>query len=168
MLQFGLAWGSSYNTGTDNTWATSGYSTSNQVNWMDSTSNNFYITGVQLEEGSNATPFEHRTYGDELLRCKRYYQRKQGGISNGQANPSGVVYGVISYEEMRAAPTITSWGTLYWNDGSAQSSQGYNVAYWISTIGCSVGYTGTASANRPMTVYSAVSGNNGLALDAEL
>ena len=69
---------------------------------------------------------------------------------------------------MRAAPTITSSGTLYWNDASAQVPTTYNVAYWISTIGCSVGYTGTATANRSMTVYSAVSGNNGLALVAEL
>jgi len=126
------------------------------------------ITGVQFEVGSNATPFEHRSYGDELLRCKRYYQRKQGGISNGHSNGSGAVYGIISYEEMRAAPTITSSGTLYWNDASAQVPTTYNVAYWISTIGCSVGYTGTATANRSMTVYSAVSGNNGLALVAEL
>ena len=103
-----------------------------------------------------------------MLRCKRYYQRKQGGISNGHSNGSGVVYGIISYEEMRAAPTITSSGTLYWNDASAQVPTTYNVAYWISTIGCSVGYTGTATANRSMTVYSAVSGNNGLALVAEL
>ena len=35
----------------------------------------FYITGVQLELGEQATPFEHRSYGDELLRCQRYFQR---------------------------------------------------------------------------------------------
>jgi len=74
MLGFGLAWGSSYH-GTNDTWATDKYSTSNQVNWMDSTSNNFYLTGVQLELGSSATPFEHRSYGDELARCQRYYHK---------------------------------------------------------------------------------------------
>ena len=34
----------------------------------------FQITGVQVEVGEKATPFEHRSYGDELARCKRYYQ----------------------------------------------------------------------------------------------
>ena len=43
------------------------------VNLADSTANEFYLTGVQLEVGSVATPFEHRSYGDELAKCLRYY-----------------------------------------------------------------------------------------------
>ena len=46
-----------------------------------STSDDFYITGVQLEVGEQATPFEHRSYGDELARCQRYYQQV-GGAGN--------------------------------------------------------------------------------------
>jgi hypothetical protein len=40
----------------------------------DNTSNEFYLTGIQLEVGEQATPFEHRSYGDELARCQRYFQ----------------------------------------------------------------------------------------------
>ena len=43
------------------------------VNWMDSTSNNFYLTGMQLEVGDTATPFEHRSVGEELSLCQRYF-----------------------------------------------------------------------------------------------
>lgn len=43
-------------------------------NLLSSTSNAIYITGVQLEVGNLATSFEHRSYGDELQRCMRYYQ----------------------------------------------------------------------------------------------
>ena len=49
--------------------------TSNQLNFFDSTSNDFYLTGVQLEVGERVTPFEHRSYGDELARCQRYYYK---------------------------------------------------------------------------------------------
>jgi hypothetical protein len=66
-LNIGLAWGSSFH-GSDDAWtAANVYATSNQVNWFDSTSNNLYLTGVQLELGSTATPFEHRTYQDEII-----------------------------------------------------------------------------------------------------
>jgi len=43
-----------------------------QDNFMDNTSNEFYLTGVQLEVGDVATDFEHRSYGAELSRCQRY------------------------------------------------------------------------------------------------
>jgi len=54
-----------------------------QVNLADSTSNEWYITGVQLEVGSVATDFEHRSFAQELLLCQRYYQ--QIVVSDGNA-----------------------------------------------------------------------------------
>ena len=48
---------------------------SGQVNFADSTSNYINITGLQLEVGTEATPFEHRPYDMELARCERYYQK---------------------------------------------------------------------------------------------
>ena len=49
------------------------------TNLMASTSNDWFITGCQLEVGEKATPFEHRSYGDELARCQRYFI-KSGNI----------------------------------------------------------------------------------------
>jgi hypothetical protein len=68
-----LAVGSTFQTATADVWAAGdGYATSAQVNVMDSTANNFYITGVQLEKGSTATSFDYRPYGTELALCQRY------------------------------------------------------------------------------------------------
>jgi hypothetical protein len=47
---------------------------SSQVNLGDTVGNEWYITGVQMELGEQATPFEHRSFGDELHRCHRYFQ----------------------------------------------------------------------------------------------
>ena len=44
------------------------------MNACDNTSNNIYITGLQLEIGSTATDFEHRSFADELQKCLRYYE----------------------------------------------------------------------------------------------
>ena len=75
-VTFVLAYGSNYTAGVNNTWNDSAdFATTNQINHMDSTSNDFYLTGVQLEVGDTATDFEHRSFGDELARCQRYYFR---------------------------------------------------------------------------------------------
>ncbi len=51
----------------------------NQVNFADTVGNEWYVTGVQLEVGEQATPFEHRSFGDELARCQRYYEQTGAG-----------------------------------------------------------------------------------------
>ena len=69
-----LGSGSNY-TGTANQWnAAEDMAPTSHVNWMDSTSNNYYITGVQFEEGDEVTPFEHRPFIEEILLCQRYFQ----------------------------------------------------------------------------------------------
>ena len=105
--------------GTANEWRATGadYATSNQVNAVDSTSNNIYLTGVQLEVGDTATDFEHRSYQDELRQCQRYYYYI-GKIANkvllgGYMNAAADDYmGYINHPvQMRAIPSITRNGT---------------------------------------------------------
>ena len=84
-----------------------------------------YITGVQLEVGDTATPFEHpRSYGDELARCQRYYQKSydydnyagdndsDGAISQRSiSNTAGNILSSALPTRMRAMPTVTLYGT---------------------------------------------------------
>jgi len=76
-LFFFLSAGPDFSSGTHNSsWGsatTANRLDSDQVNFLDSTSNYINITGVQLEVGDTATPFEHRPYDMELARCQRYY-----------------------------------------------------------------------------------------------
>ena len=78
-LSFWLHAGATYTGGTLNTAAFANTTAANRAVGIDSffsnTDNNFFITGVQMEVGDTATPFEHRSYGDELQRCQRYYER---------------------------------------------------------------------------------------------
>ena len=83
-INFWLIAGSTYTSGTlqSSAWGArtnANRASSSQVNAMDSTSNDFYLTGVQLEVGGVVTDFEHRSFGQELLLCQRYYQRFTSG-----------------------------------------------------------------------------------------
>lgn len=107
-VQFYLGAGSNYTSGTLNTsWNsyTAANSAVGQVNLADSTSNNFWITGVQLEAGTTASEFEFLPVDVNLERCQRYFDKQGGG---------GVTYGttkggyfVKHSTTMRATPTKT-------------------------------------------------------------
>jgi hypothetical protein len=113
-LDFWLA-GNNAATSTIGSWLSANANMStNQVNFFDSTSNNFYLTGVQLEVGEQATPFEHRSFGDELARCQRYTCRWVAnaqfanflvGRSYNTTQGTAVMTTPVS---MRALPTLTT------------------------------------------------------------
>tara|TARA_S200002703_G_scaffold145495_1_gene139891 strand:+ start:267 stop:1376 length:1110 start_codon:yes stop_codon:yes gene_type:complete len=96
-------------------------STSNQVNFMDSADNEWYLCGCQLEVGEQATPFEHRSFGEELALCQRYFAKSYNhSVTPGTAPdfvgcPGRFVDATSSYASvqvflpvtMRATPTVT-------------------------------------------------------------
>jgi hypothetical protein len=98
-----------------NTTPTYAWNTSSSVQLATIANSTFYITGVQLEIGTSATPFERRLYGQELANCQRYYRAESSLIMYMSSLGSDVGRGLwLQYYGMRAAPTIT--GTL--NSGS--------------------------------------------------
>ena len=118
-LVWNLAAGPDDITSQQTAWTTTNLFTcvTGQSNFVDNTSNEFYLTGVQLEVGSVATPFEHRSYGDELERCHRYYQRLSGdnlsyfGVGNiDGGNAAQILVNFVT--EMRVKPsTLDTSGT---------------------------------------------------------
>ena len=77
-VQFSLSLGSNFH-GTAGSWgnAVTSLGTSNQTNFMSSTSNNFYLTACQLEIGDTASDFEHLPRDITENRCLRYYYRQK-------------------------------------------------------------------------------------------
>ena len=128
--------------------------------FMSSTSNTWQLTGVQLEVGDTATPFEHRSYGQELALCQRYYRQTTNlnygegtiygynntGQSCGQTHPHPVV--------MRTAPTTTFVGTWY-QTNCVKYVEAYaeSVFHYIGVV--STGPANSRSASSGYITYDA-------------
>ena len=93
---------------------------------------NWQMTGVQLEVGSEATPFEHRSYGQEIELCQRYYNTASGmwmsGQSYGSSGNDGLVQVFRFPTEMRANPSITFSGGSDGGSSAALYSGGVSTS----------------------------------------
>jgi len=172
--------GTDFNSGASTTtWADYGSGTT----WFQASATNnivttagatFQLTGVQLEVGDVATPFEHRSFADELIRCQRYYSTtyaygtvpgSTGTMVNAMAHSldSSQSYPKIDWaypQTMRALPTITTYSTNNGNSGKVSADTtdhnslvnfiGPNKCVWglasATSIGQSVYFRGHAQA----------------------
>ena len=89
---------------------------SGQKNFMDNTSNELYITGFLVEVGDTATSFEHRSVGEELARCKRYYQSAAYTTLMGSASGAVSTPRILFEVEMRDVPSSVT--TEYGGNGN--------------------------------------------------
>ena len=150
-----------------------------QVNGLDNTSNNFHLTGIQLEVGefSSTTlpPFQHESFADNLQRCQRYFEKRgtvDGNLlANGQAviNTRGMMFLLCS--QKRAVPSIAFPSAILLTaaNGSAGAVTSSGVTAFSNTGGrfdCNIGSTnltvGDATGVQPS------SDTTGLRFDAEL
>ena len=123
-------WGTDY---TDSgvsldTWAAyaSGTRTPDYTNtWAGTTDATFDLTGVQLEVGERSTPFEHRSYGEELALCQRYFYKHDltegsSTIAHGHCATTTLFIGVIAAPvSFRDTPTVSSSGSFEVVDGTS-------------------------------------------------
>ena len=136
--------------------------------WYTTDDATFEITGVQLEVGSQATAFEHRSAGDELARCKRYYNRFTAGsaytrFADGQVQSSDQAEFTFQHPvTMRAAPTYGSGGSLKaWTENSLKTISSMalndpnvnNCTLTATVSGCTRGYAIDFIANNDTTAY---------------
>ena len=156
-LFFGAMFGSNY-AATANQWGTGQkYGTANQVNNYDSTSNSMQFTGIQLELGSVATEFDHRSYAEELALCQRYYYQigphsaaQRFGIDGLYSNGTGAGLNVMFTHPttMRAAPTLTAGAGF---DGTTTFSNTEQYIF-MTTTGHAVGRVGCEISSGTTTV----------------
>jgi len=154
VLRFYLHAGSNYTGGTlQQVWDTT---TNNETvgggttSFFDSTNRTFFITGVQLELGENATPFEHRFYGEVADQCYRYYQKfepttAQGADTKTQAGNLAFIL-VPFLKPMRSSASFSVTGNFSYYNGSS----------WVSAT------TSGGASDTSAFLYLNV-GTNGLA-----
>jgi hypothetical protein len=104
LLFFGMGDGASVS-GTAGSWGSTFFrNVTGNTSVVGTNGATFYITGVQLEQNTSATPFERRLYGQELANCQRYFQVLGKGLNG---SPAYVIFSILTYE----APA-TAWGTV--------------------------------------------------------
>jgi hypothetical protein len=137
-IYWDLGSGSTLQTSTLNAWQSGTYTRSTTANtWISNSGATFYITGVQLEAGSTASPFENRSYGVELALCQRYFWnytgQAVGAFATGQCISGTVARIVLKYPvPMRTSPTISYTGALIVTNSSAS---GLSVTAFGSNYG---------------------------------
>jgi hypothetical protein len=173
-INFPLVCGSTFQN-TKDTWADGeDYGTSSVQNLLDNTSNNVYITGVQLEVGDVGTDFAHEPVTDTLTKCQRYFKRftfvGDENFCVGFVNSTTVTwYGLLaSGVELRANPTwsvsnAADFQTI--SDSSAQNTTAISFAQ-TGRWGVEIRVTDTASHTAGQACMLAADGTPGRYLQA--
>ena len=155
IVQFGLGVGTTYS-GTAGAWAATNYvSATGATSVVGTNGATFYITGVQLEQNTSATPFERRLYNQELANCQRYYYK----TTQGGANAWGPGYNlnttsseiVVNFPvTMRASPAGLE------TDGVASD---YAIQYLLTATACNAVPTfANANQNSARVGFTVASG----------
>ena len=170
-LRLAIAAGSSFEA-TAGAWASGNYfSVSGATNVVGTASSTFYITGVQLEANTAATPFENLQYGQQLARCQRYYIKITDpaacGVAAGGNSARNSIFLPVT---MRANPSVLASGTFSFYNGAATrtgTAAGYYPGISAQVIQVDFTLSSAFTTGQAVTLYT----NNGsqfISSDAEL
>jgi len=177
-IHFSLATGATYS-GTAGAWTGTSFITSvtGAVSVVGTNTATWQITGVQLEAGAVATPFEFEDYGVTLAKCQRYYQRYNNNATNSFTNLIGSAYSATGASfvvpiksSMRVKPTSVDFSTIRVYDGS---NAGTSITAITLTEGSTDGFGLDVTASsmtqyRPYFIIAGASTAGYLGFSAEL
>ena len=162
--------------------ANGNFAVTGQSNFMDNTSNEFYLTGVQLEASDSdvATDFEHRSIGEELQLCKRYcqvYKTDSGGgtytrFSQGIMQTTSSIRCIFYLSpEMRAIPSATDSGSFQIFPATGLNMSNLNIESGTSSLRSAIllqssGMSGTAGSAHYLSANDDADAN--IIFDSEL
>jgi hypothetical protein len=160
-LRFSLGAGSTYSASAGSWGTTAAWNVTGGVSVVGTNGATFYITGVQLEAGTVASPFERRDYGRELMMCERYYQKTYNtdsavgsittvGAAIARASASSSTFFLelqrFAQVAMRATPTVTAYSTATGTAGRVHVSGSDVTVSAVNDVGMnSFGYPQIAS-----------------------
>jgi hypothetical protein len=122
VVQWDMGIGTTNSIAASSTWGSFGTGLTDGVKLTQNTGATFYLTGVQLEPGTVATPFERRSYGQELALCQRYYQHKVPTWGTSRSTDDFIHSQAFFKSTMRITPTLTLVDNAYGQTIGIQTS----------------------------------------------
>jgi hypothetical protein len=174
---FGLGVGSTYS-GTAGAWAGAQYfSATGATSVVGTNGATFYITGVQLEAGTVASPFERRDYGRELAMCQRYYWKMTSVVVDTIVTASGVLGSATNAQvyfkypqTMRSSPTFSQNLMNISNGVNGQPILSFGGAFGLDSafLSCTTSSIGSGAATQAAIMYMNNNASAFVAASAEL
>ncbi len=176
-LHFGLGVGSTY-AGAAGSWASANYiSATGATSVVGTNGATFYITGVQLEAGTVASPFERRDYGRELAMCQRYYWKMTSVVVDTIVTASGVLGSATNAQvyfkypqTMRSSPTFSQNLMNISNGVNGQPILSFGGAFGLDSafLSCTTSSIGSGAATQAAIMYMNNNASAFVAASAEL
>ncbi len=182
-INFDLGSGSNFQAASTGTWlATNDFITSDSVKVIGTNAATWYITGIQLETGKLATPFEHRSFAEELALCQRYFFRLKAasnysayGIGGAYSSTQAVVL-IYFPVPMRALPIFTKAGndSIYYDKvGGGSNFTNFSITQHMGTTTTGVTHLellvlGSFTAGNPFVLSSLNNTSTHFNFDAEI